>query len=262
MRTSELQEQILTQLLKSRPEVWVSFMKCYLDLGEPTTVQAFGRSVQACFRREWITERTMDDGLREIAITPEGEVAFAGGVLDPQVDRDRWKIVREPYIGSSDVAAILGIHEYGKGPWDVWDRIVTGQWHEPRQVGADIRRGNRQESNAMDRFYEVTGLETRAASMLHHPGSHFLVSDMDEVILPTKNWPEHLRSNPLWERVIQISEDGGELAHEVKCPRTSIFYDCKSCLIVEDIEVQRIPAEHEIVHGELDVVTLSDVTEE
>ena len=229
MRASELQQKILEKLLDGRMEGGTTFMEVYLDLEAdfPTTIQAFGRSVAVCHRRDWLKDGYDDGGGRELTITAEGELAFGDGKLSPMINRDRWKKVRGPYIGSSDVAAILGIHEYGKGPWDVWDRIVLGQWREPARVGADIRRGNRQEQSGMDRFHEVHGLETYSQSMVHHPRFHFLVSDVDAVISAKQDWPDELRSNPLWDKVIELNENGAEGAHEVKCPRTRIFYECR-----------------------------------
>jgi hypothetical protein len=242
---SELQEKILTHVVRSR-EV-STFTKTYDALDLQTTIQAFGRSVAACIRRGWLNDRYRDDGTRELLVTPEGELAFGGGVLSPSVNREQWKAVRGPYIGSSDVAAIFGIHEYGTGAWDVWDRIVLGQWNEPAQVGADIRRGNRQEPNALDRFHEVYGLEVRSASMVHHPTYHYLVSDVDGVIAARQEWPDSLEGNPLWSHVIELSREGAEIALEVKVPRTAIFYECRDTGLRTEYAVQM---QHHLLCGE------------
>lgn len=245
MKTSDLQKAIIGAILRNRPDP-SDFDSVYQQLNEPTTIQAFGRSVGACLRRGWLKEKywtspPQGDGAptRELIVTPSGELAYAGGDLSPQVNRAEWKDVRAPFIGSSDVGPILGISDY-RGPWDVWDRIVLGKWDDDdREAGGDIRRGNRQEQNALDRFEEVYGIEYVPQDMMHHPEHYELVTDVDGMIPPENiEWPEEILSNPLWEPIIEAAARGESGALEVKCPRTSIFYDCKETGLRLDYVVQ------------------------
>lgn len=142
-----------------------------------------------------------------------------GHEVSPQTKRELWKEVRGPLMGSSDLAAIMGIDEY-TGPWEVWDRIVLGRWKD-KDTG-DIRRGNRQEQNALARFREEFGLETRAVGMIRHPSDSRIVSDLDAMVIRPRIWPEAVRDNPLWDYVRTECKGNGAL--EAKCPRTAKFY--------------------------------------
>lgn len=228
MKTSTMQKSILGQVLKNRPES-SDFDNLFYQLGEPTTIQAFGRSVRACLKRGWLEQIHHDappqgDGAvtRELRVTPQGEQAYAQWNLSPMGEnREEWKHVRGPFIGSSDVAAVFGISEWA-GPWDVWDRIVLGKWDD-REPGGDMRRGNKQEQNALERFEEVYGIPFEPMGMVHHPDHYELVSDVDGVIRSPVAWPDALKSNPLWEPLIAASEGGADIAFEVKCPRSALY---------------------------------------
>lgn len=143
----------------------------------------------------------------------------AGFRVSPQHNREEWKIVRGPCTGSSDLAALLGHDEY-TGPWQVWDRIVLDIWDESEN--ADIRRGNRQEPNALQRFMEEFGLEVRPEGMIRHPDDPRIVSDLDGVVIRPHEWPEVICDNPLWDYVrLECSGDG---ALEAKVPRTAKYF--------------------------------------
>jgi hypothetical protein len=142
-----------------------------------------------------------------------------GQTVSPQTNRDEWLTVRGPLMGSSDLAALLGKDEY-QGPWEIWDRIVLGRWGAAD--GADIRRGNRQEGNAIKRFEEVFGLQTIPVGMIAHPADQRIVSDLDAMVLRPETWPEAVLTNPLWDHVRENCEGHGAL--EAKVPRTARFY--------------------------------------
>lgn len=144
-----------------------------------------------------------------------------GNPVSPSVDREAWKPVRGPRIGSSDVLAIFGRDEY-RGPWDVWDRIVLGDWDG--SDSGDARRGRRQERPALEKFTEETGLEVEPLPMVHHPDHELLVSDLDGVIHAPddpEGWPDIIMANPLWDAIRAI---GGVGAAEVKVPRTPKYF--------------------------------------
>lgn len=162
--------------------------------------------------------RGIDDLTRAIPVYgPNGET------LGPHLDRDLWKSVRGPLIGSSDSPAIVGRNEY-VGPWDVWDRIVLGEWNDPpddSEPGADIRRGNRQEANALQRFQEVHQIDVVRAGMLAHPDEPRVVADVDALIPVPDEWPDVIRASDLWSVVIEL---GGPGVLEAKVPRKGKFY--------------------------------------
>lgn len=231
MNTTELQKAILGRIMENRPEP-SDFHTLYYELGEPGNWAAFGRSVSSCLKHGWLEQvihpsPPHGDGqvTRELRVTADGEKAFASGDLSPQSNRDEWKVVRGPFIGSSDLAAVLGMDAY-RGPWDVWDRIVLGKWDD-QTPGGDIRRGVKNEANALERFGEVYGVEWMPEGMIHHPDHHILVSDVDGVILGEQEWPESVTHNPLWEVVLEMNARGLRGALEVKCPRVSLFYQYK-----------------------------------
>jgi len=143
----------------------------------------------------------------------------AGERVSPQRNREEWKKVRGPLIGSSDLPALLGHDEY-KGPWQVWDRIALGIWDDPEN--ADIRRGNRQEQNALMRFYEEFNLTVRPEGMIRHPDDSRIVSDLDGLVIRPERWPEVIRDNPLWDHVRDHCSGDGAL--EAKVPRTPKYF--------------------------------------
>lgn len=144
-----------------------------------------------------------------------------GREVGPTIDREAWKKVRGPRIGSSDMPAILGLDEY-TGPWDVYDRIVLGEWKDA--TGADVRRGNRQEGNARECFVENFGIEVHELPMLEHPEDPRLVTDVDGVALRPAEWPDTVKQSPLWEPILDLDGPGWV---EIKCPRVARFYRYK-----------------------------------
>jgi len=146
----------------------------------------------------------------------------AGETISPTHNREAWKLIREPLIGSSDSAAILGKDEY-RGPWSVWDRIVLGLWGADRE-SADIRRGNRQERSARERFTEVMGLEIGELPMVRDALDEWLVTDVDGYVLQPKQWPVQVRESALWSGLTQFNGPGWV---ELKCPRVARYYQYK-----------------------------------
>jgi hypothetical protein len=145
-------------------------------------------------------------------------LAAGGGFVGPTIEREAWKRIRGPLLGSSDMAAILGQDEY-VGAWDVFDRIMLGDWDDAE--GADIRRGNRQEANARAVFCERFGLDVLPLPMVAHPRDPRLVTDVDGLILRPDTWPEAVRESPLWEAVLEQEGPGW---CELKVPRVGTFY--------------------------------------
>lgn len=144
-----------------------------------------------------------------------------GRPVGPTRDRETWKAERVWRVGSSDAAAILGKDEY-TGPWEVWDRIVLGDWSDAE--GADIRRGNRQEPAARQCFVERTGLDVQEVGMVHHPDDERIVTDLDGLILRPEEWPEPVRQSELWGA---ITNQRGPGWLELKVPRVGTFYRYK-----------------------------------
>lgn len=165
----------------------------------------------------------------------QGIVVYSadGETVGPTVNREAWKVERRDRIGSSDAGALFGVDPYTT-PWDVWDRIVLGDWKDLE--GADIRRGRKQERIALETFAERTGLEVEALPMVAHPDDSALVTDLDGILLnsgPAKlrwidgtiEWPEQLRSSATWAEVIGRARGPGAL--EVKVPRVARFFKLK-----------------------------------
>lgn len=142
-----------------------------------------------------------------------------GEPVGPTIDRDAWKAERGWRLGSTDTAKIAGHDPYG-GAWDVWDRIVLGDWKDNDTPGSDIRRGNRQEPNARARFCEVTGFEVVESGMIHVPGEPRIVSDLDGILT---GWPAEPPTGTLWEEVAERVSGPGWL--ELKVPRVARFYE-------------------------------------
>lgn len=184
--------------------------------------QSSGRPAQV-WRIYDPTRPVVERPVREIhkAINATLVTGEDGQPVSPQADRDAWKRVRRPLIGSSDLAALLGRDPY-KGPWEVWDRIVLGQWGDDGEPHGDIRRGNRQEQNALTRFTEEFGLKTDPVGMIRHRSVDVVVSDLDAVALRPVTWPEAIAENPLWDYVREQCDGPGAL--EAKVPRTHLFF--------------------------------------
>lgn len=156
------------------------------------------------------------------AITATLILGADGQPVSPQHRRDEWKQIRGPLIGSSDLSALLGVDIY-TGPWQVWDRIVLGKWDDDGDQSGDIRRGNRQEQNALDRFTEEYGLKTDPVGMIAHRSDTLIVSDLDAVALRPPTWPKKIAENALWDHVREKCKGPG--ACEVKVPRTARFFE-------------------------------------
>jgi len=146
-----------------------------------------------------------------------------GDAVNPTVNRRAWKSVRRTCIGSSDMPAIFGQDEY-REPWDIWDRIVLGDWAEAE--GGDIRRGIKQEKVARQTFVERTGLDVVALPMLRHPDNYRIVTDTDGLVVnPGKgNWPEAVTNSDVWSSVAGMKGHGWM---ELKVPRIPRFYRFK-----------------------------------
>lgn len=157
----------------------------------------------------------------------------SGERVSPQRDREEWKAVRGPRFGSSDLPAVLGHDEY-QGPWQVWDRIVLGKWDESES--ADIRRGNRQEPNALARFSEQFELEVKPEGMIHHVMDERIVSDLDGVVIRPAEWPEQIRDNALWDYVMEECSGNGAL--EAKVPRTPRYFQYRDTGMLKSHAIQ------------------------
>lgn len=157
----------------------------------------------------------------------------SGRPVSPQRDREEWKLVRGPLMGSSDLAALLGRSQYA-GPWQVWDRIVLDIWNEGES--ADQRRGNRQEANAIRRFEETFGLKTEPVGMISHPLDPRIVSDLDGLVLRPDVWPEQVTANSLWDHVREVCTGPG--AMEVKTPRIARYFDYRDTGMMVEHSIQ------------------------
>lgn len=149
----------------------------------------------------------------------------AGRPVSPHLDRHEWKLERIERLGSSDAGAILGLNPYTP-PWEVWDRIVLGDWKDAE--GADIRRGRKQESIALETFRERTALEVEPLTMVEHPDARELVTDLDGLLAhPGEDpWPELIHTNTTWAEVVGRARGPGAL--ELKVPRVAKFYRMKA----------------------------------
>lgn len=137
------------------------------------------------------------------------------GPLAPYHDKDAWWAVRKTLLGSTDVAAILGVDPWKDGA-NVWDRIVLGD-EDDAPEGGDIRRGNRQEANAADVFVEHFGVQIRRHPMQRHREHPFMVTDVDRLIVAPDPWPEALAQ--------YMDPQPGPGALEIKVPRVARFYE-------------------------------------
>jgi hypothetical protein len=165
-------------------------------------------------------KRTFKDPMRSL----RGRVVRDenGNAVNPMVNREAWKVIRRPRIGSSDMPAIFGKDEY-KGPWDIWDRIVLGDWDNAE--GGDIRRGVKQEKVARATFVERTGLDALALPMVEHAKNKRIVTDTDGLIVhPGKRWPEAVKDSEVWSPVMGVKGHGWM---ELKVPRIARFYQFK-----------------------------------
>lgn len=160
-------------------------------------------------------------------------------VVSPQIDRAEWKRLRGPRLGSTDAPAIFDKSSFSTAGL-VWDRIVLGEWApEPDELPGDLRRGNRQEANALERFQEVTGLFAEPLPMIEHPEEPRIVTDVDALVHnPTATgdpWPAAILDHPLWAAVAECEGDG---VLEIKCPRIAKFYQYKELGLPEEYVVQ------------------------
>lgn len=135
----------------------------------------------------------------------------------PYHDKEAWLEEREPCVGSTDIAAILGKDPY-KTDAKVWDRIVLGEREEVD--GGDVRRGTKQEPIAVETFCDHYGLtlsQVRRHPMRRHSDYPWMVTDVDRMIVTLDEWPEAFAA------LMEPQEGPG--AMEVKVPRVPRFYE-------------------------------------
>lgn len=139
--------------------------------------------------------------------------------LAPYLDKQAWLEERNPKIGATDVAAILGRDEFDPGGQKLWDRIVLGITEENLEKSGDIRRGQKFEPVAADTLVERSGLRIRRHPMRVHPLYPFFVADVDRLIETPREWPDFLAAG--------MDPQEGPGACEIKVPRISNFYRMK-----------------------------------
>jgi putative phage-type endonuclease len=129
-----------------------------------------------------------------------GDPDDAGPVADYH-DRAKWLAVRRTGLGSSDIAAIFGLHPF-KSAHDVWlDKVDMAP---PVEDNPDMRRGRRLEPIAAQLFTEVTGLKVRRQPLKRAKAYPWLLASVDRQILSDGDTP----TGPL----------------EIKVPRSQTFY--------------------------------------
>lgn len=110
-----------------------------------------------------------------------------GYVSTKAMSRDEWLIARQEGIGSSDVAAILGLSRWTT-PLDIWkDKIgaITGELRDNEAM----EMGRRLESVVAEAYAERTGEKLRRDNKIRiHPTTRFMLCNLDRIIIaPTEN---------------------------------------------------------------------------
>lgn len=100
-----------------------------------------------------------------------------------EMTHEEWLATRQRGIGSSDVAAILGLNKF-RTPLDVWKEKITDD--VPKQAETKYTKfGKRWEDEVADLFVEEKGLKVLRDNKIRvHPGHPFMICNLDRVILP------------------------------------------------------------------------------
>lgn len=104
------------------------------------------------------------------------------GPVAPYHDREEWAEEHRKGIGGSEAAAVVGYDEYTSAA-DVYDRKVGLVDYDVGDPSGDIRRGNKQEPIAADKFTEETGHKIRRQPMRWSPEHDWMLCDIDRQVL-------------------------------------------------------------------------------
>lgn len=88
----------------------------------------------------------------------------AQAVLPADAPREQWLAERRKGIGSSDVALLMGVSEYGS-EYELWLDKVGGREAERTEA---MRRGTWLEPHVVDFFTERTGVRVRRCGLIRH----------------------------------------------------------------------------------------------
>ena len=103
------------------------------------------------------------------------------------MSRDEWLEARREGIGGSDAAAICGLNKW-RSPFEVWME-KTGQL-KPKEAGEAAYWGTQLEDLVAREFMKRTGLKVqRRNAILRHPKYHFMLANLDRVIVGSNEGP-------------------------------------------------------------------------
>jgi putative phage-type endonuclease len=120
-------------------------------------------------------EATYRAGRRDV---PTGTVIAR---LDPATQRERWLRLRRTGIGSSDVAALLGVHRY-KSEKDIWlDK--RGEAPLEDKTGEAALWGNLFEDVVAREWARRNGVQVRRIGTIANRSRRHLLCDLDRVVI-------------------------------------------------------------------------------
>ncbi|GAK05201.1 phage-related protein [Geomicrobium sp. JCM 19037] len=99
------------------------------------------------------------------------------------LSREEWLNYRKRGIGGSDAAAVLGISKY-KTPFEVWHEKSEDYVPDTDDPSEAAYFGNILEDVVATEFARRTGKKVRRKNfMLKHPTFHFMIADVDRVVV-------------------------------------------------------------------------------
>lgn len=118
--------------------------------------------------------------------TPTGTIIAR---LDPQLDRELWLTLRRTGIGSSDMAAVLGMSKY-RSELDVYRDKVGDTPLDSDDAGEAARWGNLLEHIVATEWAERHGVRVRRIGTVAHVDRRHLLCDLDRYVI---GCPDHAR---------------------------------------------------------------------
>lgn len=96
------------------------------------------------------------------------------------VSRAAWLAERRTYLGSTDIAAIAGMHKY-KSPLSVWLEKTGREIDQPMSIAA--KRGLALEPLVADIYSQVEGVELEECGVVRHPDFPFIACNPDRLVV-------------------------------------------------------------------------------
>lgn len=104
------------------------------------------------------------------------------------MDRSTFLAQRRTGIGGSDMAALLGVDQFGRTARDVWEDKIFGR-PDDTDSSPDFQRGHYLEPIVRDMYARETGWTVQTPPMQRHLSETWAIANLDGIALPDDGAP-------------------------------------------------------------------------